>query len=287
LLAKQGAIVTFLSFEDIALAGRAAVYECSAFLFLALLTGTSHAQAPALSLAVNAGNGDSNNIYTTQDTYRPFATLLSKALNAPVEAKPLLASLVKSSINGSRYPLLLVHTNDAAEAIRSKRYEAIGFSQDLGSNRILFFARKGSTANKLTDIAQRCVVATDPFAAATAVAILKKEKLYDKLQSYKFVREGEALEFHLKTNFCEIAVLRSEAVAQKLTAAGHKQIYRSAEYPVFVLLADKKLGEAAIEKLRKLVVEFQPDPNSAFMKETGIVTFNTDQASAVELISLY
>jgi hypothetical protein len=279
--------VTRLSFANIGAARHFGACKCSIFLFVGLLAGASSVQAQALSLAVNAGNGNSNNIYTTQDTYRPFAALLGKALNAPVEAKPLLASLVKSSINGNRYPLLLVHTNDAAEAIRSKRYEAIGFSQDLGSNRILFFARKGSTAKNIADIAQRCVVATDPFAAATAVAILKKEKLYDKVLSYKFVREGEALSFYLDTNFCEIAVLRSEAVAQTLTAAGHKQIYKSAEYPVFVLLADKKLGDAAIEKLRKLVVEFQPDANSAFMKETGIVTFNTDQASAVELIGLY
>jgi len=76
-------------------------------------------------------------------------------------------------------------------------------------------------------------------------------------------------------------------MAQKLIAAGHKQIYRSAEFPVFVLLADKKLGASAIEKLRKLVVEFQPDADSAFMKETGIVTFNTNDDGALQLISMY
>lgn len=270
-----------------ALAALAGVCRRRGVILLALAGFALAAQAQTISLAVNAGNGDSNTLYDTQDTYRPFADLLGKALNAKVEAKPLLASLVKSSINGNRYPLLLVHTNDAAEAIKSKRYEAIGFSQDLGDNHILFFARKGSTAKTLADVAGRCVAATDPFATATAEAILKKEKLFNKLLSFKYVRESDALEFHLKTKFCEIGVLRSTAMAQKLIAAGHKQIYRSAEFPVFVLLADKKLGASAIEKLRKLVVEFQPDADSAFMKETGIVTFNTNDDGALQLISMY
>ncbi|MES2537768.1 MAG: PhnD/SsuA/transferrin family substrate-binding protein [Pseudomonadota bacterium] len=279
--------MTFLSFANSGPIWRAAVCTWSAILLLVLSAGELHAQGRTISLAVNAGSGDSNNIYNTQDIYHPFASMLSKALNVRVEAKPLLASLVKSSIYGNRYPLLLVHTNDAAEAIKSKRYKVIGFSQDLGNNRILFFARKGSTATKLADIAGRCVVATDSFAAATAVAIMKKKNLFDNLRSYTFVREGDALEFHLKTNFCEIAILRSDAGAQKLVAAGHRQIHASAEFPVFVLLADKKLGQGAIEKLRKLMVEFQPDANSAFMKETGIVTFDTDQADALELFNLY
>jgi hypothetical protein len=269
------------------LTATAAVCRRSVLILLGLASVALTAQAETISLAVNAGNGDSNTLYVTQDTYRPFADLLGRALNAKVEAKPLLASLVKSSINGNRYPLLLVHTNDAAEAIKSKRYEAIGFSTDIGDNRILFFARKGSDAKTLADVAGRCVAATDPFAAATAEVIMKKEKLFDKLLSYKYVRESEALEFNLKTKFCEIGVLRSAAIAQKMIAAGHTQIYRSAEFPVFVLLADKKLGAPVIEKLRKLVVEFQPDADSAFMKETGIVTFITNDDNALALINLY
>lgn len=260
-------------------------YLVAGFLSAAVMSVPLHAQT--ISLAVNAGSGNANTIYNTQDTYRPFATMLGKALDAKVEAKPLLASLVKSSINGKQYPVLLVHTSDAAEAIKSRRYEAIGFSQDLGNNHLYFFARSDSTAKSLADLAGRCVVASDPFAIATGEAILKKERLFDKVLSYKPVRESDALEYHLQTKFCEIAVFRSDAIAQKMKAAGHKQIHKTADFPVYVLLADKKLGDARIEQLRKLVVEFQPDPSSAFMKETGIVTFITNQDSALELMNLY
>lgn len=256
-------------------------------LILAMLLFCGSVQAQVISLAVSAGAGNSSTIYNTQDTYRPFASLLGKALEAKVEAKPLLASSIKSSINGSQYPLLLVYTSDAAEALRSKRYEAIGFSQDLGNNHIYFFARADSSAKRLADVGGRCVVASDPFAIATGEAILKKEKLLEKVLSYKPVRESEALEFHLQTKFCEIAVFRSDTIAQKLAAAGHRQIHKTADFPVYVLLADKKLGAAKIDQLRRLVVEFQPDPTSAFMKETGIVTFITNQDSALELINLY
>jgi ABC-type phosphate/phosphonate transport system substrate-binding protein len=244
-------------------------------------------QAESISLAVNAGTGDSNNIYATEDTYRPFAKLLSKALGSEVVAKPLLASLVKSSINGNRYPLLLVHTHDAAEAIKSKQYVAVGYSLNVVDNRVLVIARSDSTAKTLQDLAGRCVVTTDPFATATAAAILKREKVFDKLQSFKHVREGQSLEFYLKTRSCEIAILRSTAIAKQLEAAGNKQIYSSPQYPVFVLLADKKLGDVTIEKLRKLVVDFQADPNSNFIKETGVVTFVTDEDGAIELLNMY
>lgn len=254
---------------------------------LATVTIMAPVHGQTLSLAVNAGSGNASTIYDTQDTYRPFANLLGKALEAKVEAKPLLASLVKSAINGKQHPLLLVFTSDAAEAIKSKRYEAIGFSQDLGNNHLYFFARSDSTAKKLADVAGRCVVASGPFAIATGEAILRKEKLLDRVLSYKPVRESEALEYHLQTKFCEIAVFRSDAIAQKMLAAGHKEIHKTAEFPVYVLLADKKLGDAKIERLRKMVVEFQPDPSSEFMKETGIVTFITNQDSAVDLINLY
>ncbi len=272
-----------IALPTIASAGR----RTTLLLFVAAGVGLQAHAETTISLAVNAGTGDSSTLYSTQDTYRPFATILGKALGAKVEAKPLLASLVKSSIAGNLYPLLLVHTNDAPEAIKSKRYEAIGFSQDLKDNRILFFARNGSSAKSLADVAGRCVVATDPFAMATGEAILKKEKLLDKVKSYKYVRESDALEFYLTTKFCEIGVLRSGAIAGKLILAGHKPIYRSPDYPIFVLLADKKLGRAAIEKLRKLVVEFQPEPDSLFLKETGIVVFDTNQDSALELIDMY
>ena len=134
---------------------------------LAMLLFCGPVQAQVISLAVSAGAGNSSTIYNTQDTYRPFASMLGKALEAKVEAKPLLASSIKSSINGSQYPLLLVYTSDAAEALRSKRYEAIGFSQDLGNNHIYFFARADSSAKRLADVGGRCVVASDPFAIAT------------------------------------------------------------------------------------------------------------------------
>jgi hypothetical protein len=258
------------------------------FLLLSLSSVALHAHAEPIALAVNAGTGDSKNLYAAEDTYRVFAKLLGKALNADVVAKPLLASLVGSSIAGNRYPLLLVHTNDAAEAIKSKRYVAIAFSQNIADSRVLFFARKGSTATKLADIEGRCVVATDPFAAATGVAILKKEKIFGKVSSYKYIRESDALDFYLRTKSCEIAILRSDAIARKLSAAGNKLIHKSPEYPVYVLLADQKFGDAVFGKMRKMVIEeFQPDPESQFMKETGIVTFLTDQNSAVDLIELY
>jgi ABC-type phosphate/phosphonate transport system substrate-binding protein len=248
---------------------------------------TGHVQAQTTSLAVNAGTGNASTIYNMQDTYRPFASLLGKALSSKIEVKPLLASLVKSAINGNQYPLLLVYTSDAAEAIKSKRYEVIGFSQDLGDNHIYFFARNDSSAKTLADAAGRCVVAADPFAIATGEAILKKENLFSKVLAYKYVRESDALESYLQTKSCEIAVFRSDTMAQKLKAAGHKQIYKTAEFPVYALLVDKKIGAATIKKMRKMIVEFESEPTSAFMKETGIVTFITNQESAVELISLY
>lgn len=275
------------SFFSVSLQRKILIVSRAAIAMLVFAGAAPNVTAQTISLAVNAGTGDAIKLFDTQETYRPFATLLSKALDAKVEAKPLLASVVKSAINGSQYPLLLVHTSDAAEAIKTKRYEAVGFSQDLGSNHIYFFTRNDSPIKSLADLPGRCVVASDPFASATAEALLKKQKIFGKLLSYKYVREGEALEYHLQTKFCEVAVFRSDAIAQKLKAAGNKQIYKTPDYPVYVLLASKKLGNTVIDKLRKLVVEFQPDPDSAFMKETGIVTFITDQDSAVELINLY
>lgn len=257
------------------------------FFAAASLASMSSAHAASIALGVNAGHGESATLYASQETYKPFADQLSRALNVKVDSKPLLASLVKMAVKGDQYPLLLVHTHDAAEAIRSGKYEVIGFSQDLGSNHIQFFARKDSTAKSLADVAGRCVVVADPLARAVVEVVLKNENLIGKLQAFKYVREVEALELHLKSNFCEIAALRSDAIAQKLQTAGYQQIYRSKEVPVYVLLADKRLGNGSLEKLRKLVVEFQPEPNSAFMKETGIVSFVSSLDSAMQLISQF
>lgn len=255
----------------------------------AALLHASTLPAPAQSMrwGVNAAVGSATALVEVRENYKSAVEKIFKETGMQLETRPLYSSLVTTSLKNRTYPLLLVHTNDAAPFLVDKSYILLALSDDVEGNRISFVGKKDLGVKSLGDLAGQCVVSTGTFGTAITQIILTQAGVREKLKRFHYVRDGDAVQYFLNNNFCDIGVTRSASLVRKLEKDGGKLVYRSDPYPVYAVVASADLSPALVEKLKKSLFAFKPDPESDFTRATKIRGFVEPDGNTEKLIGMF
>lgn len=261
----------------------------TAFLLAACVLATSvnaagRGAGPAdYKWGVNAAVGSATALVEVRESYQTITDAVMKNSGVRLETFPLYSSFVKTALQNSTYPIMLIHTHDAAKAVRSGQFVLIALSDDSEGNRVTFLTKKDAPFQKLSELAGKCVVSTGSFGTAAAEYLLKKEGIRDQLKEFRYVRDADAVPFFLDNQFCDVGATRSAGQIKKWQDAGGKILFQSEPYPVYAVIAKADLPSDLTNRLRKSLVAFKPEPDSVFAKRTKIVGFRPadEQAQAV------
>lgn len=252
----------------------------------AILIGPS-VHAETMKWGVNAAVGSFTNLYETQENYKPVVDKIRKDTGIEVKTSPLYSSFVKTALEKESFDLLLVHTNDAAPFLKGNRYVLVALSEDNEGNRITFVAKKGSDAKALKDFPGKCVISTGSFGTAVARVTLRNAAVYDKVKSFQYVKDGDAVRFFLNNNFCDVGVTRSPKLIKTMEDEGGTVIYRADPYPVYALIASAKVDPATIVKLRSSLSTFDSQSGEQFTKSTKIKRFAPPDDKTAALLAVF
>lgn len=249
--------------------------------------GIEDARTEAIKWGVTAASGNIAALHEIRKSYKEIVDAVEQAIGLRLDTVPLYSSRVEMALGSGAYPLLLVHTNHAARAVREKKYALVALTSDTRDNRVSFVARKDSSIGTLADLKNKCVVSTGSLSTAIARHVLARAGLLDHLDAFRHVRDSEAVPFFLANQYCDVGVTRSEALVDRLERSGATLIHQTEAYPVYALLAASHIEPHMVARLRDGFVSFRHRPDSTFVRATGIRAFVAPDASTGALLDMF
>ena len=224
-------------------------------------------------VSASAAVGDHMSMIDVQELYRPFQVHLERQLKRPVEIRPLRSSLVDSGLQARTYPALLVHTHDAVKAQDAGHYRIVAFSKEDSGNTLKFLGKNGEKSVRVEDLAQRRVVVTGSITNAYSERLIQSKLGIEKLASYRFMRDPDAIVYFLEQGFADIGITRSPGLAKTWQAKGGLVLWESSKFPVYALIVQTAAPAGLADRLRKAAIEFSPDVKNSFSEKTKITGF--------------
>jgi ABC-type phosphate/phosphonate transport system substrate-binding protein len=249
--------------------------------------GIEDARTEAIKWGVTSASGNIAALHEIRKSYKEIVDAVEQAVGLRLDTVPLYSSRVAMALGSGVYPLLLVHTNHAARAVREKNYTLVALTSDTRDNRVSFLARKDASIGTLADLKHKCVVSTGSLCTAIARHVLAGADLLDRLDAFRHVRDSEAVPFFLANQYCDVGVTCSAALVDSLERSGATLIHQTEPYPVYALLAASHIDPQMVTMLRDAFVSFRHQPDSTFVRATGIRAFVAPDASTGTLLDMF
>jgi hypothetical protein len=217
----------------------------------ALWGGAAQAQPRATRtvVGVSSGLGDTASMLDAREDFAPVVQLLGEKNALEVLAIP--PTQVAGTIAAGRCDVMLVLTSDAWRAQNDAGWRVIALSDDTAGNVVSLHARKGLPAKTPADLKGRKIAVNGTFARDVLGALLRQSGIEKQVAE---LRDPQALVYFLQNGFADVAATREPAVAAALEQAGAGAFFKTDKIPVYALIANPKLPQERLERLRKAVI---------------------------------
>ncbi len=247
--------------------------------------GAAQAQPPATRtvVGVSSGLGDTASMLDAREDFAPVVQLLGEKAGLEVLAIP--PTQVAGTIAAGRCDVMLVLTSDAWRAQNDAGWRVIALSDDTAGNVVSLHARKGLPAKTPADLKGRKIAVNGTFARDVLGALLRQSGIEKQVAELRETRDPQALVYFLQNGFADVAATREPAVAAALEQAGAGAFFKTDKIPVYALIANPKLPQERLERLRKAVIGQRF--GSEFQGRTRIRAFTAVSADHAVALGLF